>query len=78
MTVLSFVTKWEEQKPLLPFAFRYQPGVPGVPGVCVCVLLLRIEMDEMQKQAFRSLPLGLETDILKVMTKYGKGFQAYI
>lgn len=49
-----------------------------MPGVGVCVLLLRTEMDEMQKQAFRSLPLGLETDILKVMTRYGKGFQAYI
>ena len=49
-----------------------------MPGVGVCVLLLRIEMDEMQKQIFRSLSLGLKTDILKVMTKYGKGFQAYI
>lgn len=49
-----------------------------MPGVGVCVLLLRTEMDEMQKQAFRSLPLGLEIDILKVMTRYGKGFQAYI
>lgn len=32
----------------------------------------------MQGQTSRGLPLGLDTDILKVMTKYGKGFQASV
>lgn len=35
-------------------------------------------MNEMQGQTSRGLPLGLNTDMLKVMTKYGKGSQAYI
>ena len=35
-------------------------------------------MNEMQGQTSRGLPLGLNTDMLKVMTKYHKGFQAYI
>ena len=35
-------------------------------------------MKEMQGQTSRGLPLELNTELLNVMTKYGKGFQAYI
>lgn len=36
--------------------------------------MLRTEMDELQAQTSRSLPLGLKTAIFKVIIKHGNGY----
>lgn len=51
VTVLQFVTRWEEQKPLFPFACGYQQEVPDV-SVCAHVRVLDAEdRDERDAEA---------------------------